>query len=260
MTTSAVASTRASLILTLAPMSARSHTDANTNRHRMGRYRPSRLTDFFGDVSHDVRLTHHGHNDKRVSRRSHPAANRTDRTTLPHRGKSHRVLWRYGPSRRAPWSGGSRCRVRGPRIGWPMAKTRIAVIALAAVALFVVPASAAKVQRCGPYSKDDGSLADGVVLNIKVVGMSCKTGQTVANGYHGVVGPFKAYGFMCLAQQAGNPPQQAGSVRCVKGPRRMSYANGPMNDCSTTPGILVPQSTATPISGRGRTTPIVRPP
>ncbi|MFL5858419.1 MAG: hypothetical protein ACJ76Q_01055 [Solirubrobacteraceae bacterium] len=130
-----------------------------------------------------------------------------------------------------------------------MAKTRIAVIALAAVALFAVPASAAKVQRCGPYSKNDGSLADGVVLNIKVVGMSCKTGQTVANGYHGVVGPFRAYGFKCLAQQAGNPPQQAGSVRCVKGPRRMSYANGPMNDCSTTPGILVPQSTATPISG-----------
>jgi hypothetical protein len=130
-----------------------------------------------------------------------------------------------------------------------MTTARMALLALAAFALLAAPASAAKLTSCGNYARNDGSLADGVVLKIKVVGMSCRTGQVVANGYHGLIGPFKAYGFKCDAQQAGDPPQQAGSVRCVKGRQRMSYQNGPMTDCSTTPGVLVPQGTGTPISG-----------
>jgi len=78
------------------------------------------------------------------------------------------------------------------------------ILTLAAIAVFVValaaasPASAKQV-RCGAYAKSDGSLAKSVVTSIAVVGMSCASGQTVANGYHGLIGAFKAYGFECVA-------------------------------------------------------------
>jgi len=67
------------------------------------------------------------------------------------------------------------------------------------------------------------------------VGMSCAAGQTVANGYHGLIGSFKAYGFACVAAQGS--PQSRGSVRCVKRHRRTTYNTAPPTDCSMTPGI-----------------------
>jgi hypothetical protein len=121
---------------------------------------------------------------------------------------------------------------------------RIALLSLAALAFLIAPAASAtakakpRLVKCGSYTKSDGSLADSVVTDIKVVGMSCAAGQTVANGYSGLVGNFTTHGFKCLGVQANAPPQQAGSVRCVKGRKRMSYDNAPMTDCSTTPGII----------------------
>jgi hypothetical protein len=86
-----------------------------------------------------------------------------------------------------------------------------------------------------PHAKSDGSLADSVVTNIAVVGMSYAAGQTVANGYHGLIGSFKAYGFACVA--APGSPQSRGSVRCVKRRRRTTYNTALLTDCSMTPGI-----------------------
>jgi len=72
------------------------------------------------------------------------------------------------------------------------------------------------------------------VTSIAVVGMSCAAGQTVANGYHGLIGSFKAYGFACVAAQGS--PQSRGSVRCVKRHRRTTYNTAPPTDSSMTPG------------------------
>jgi hypothetical protein len=123
----------------------------------------------------------------------------------------------------------------------------VALVALVALAMAAVPASAAKTKSCGNYAKNDGSLADGVVLKIKVVGMSCRAGQTVANGYSGITGTFKAYGFKCLGVPSENPPQKPGLVRCVKDRKRVSYNNGPMVDCSNAPGIV--QQVGPPLVG-----------
>ena len=114
------------------------------------------------------------------------------------------------------------------------------ILTVAAIAVFVValaaasPASAKQV-RCGAYAKSDGSLAKSVVTSIAVVGMSCASGQTVANGYHGLIGAFKAYGFACVA--APGSAQAKGSVRCIKRRRRTAYNTAPLTDCSMTPGI-----------------------
>ena len=67
----------------------------------------------------------------------------------------------------------------------------VAAIAVLAVALAAASPASAKQLRCGAYAKNDGSLATSVVTNIAVVGMSCAAGQTVANGYHGLIGSFK---------------------------------------------------------------------
>jgi hypothetical protein len=37
-----------------------------------------------------------------------------------------------------------------------------------------------------------------VVTSIAVVAMPCASAQTGANGYHGLIGSFKAYGFACV--------------------------------------------------------------
>jgi hypothetical protein len=126
---------------------------------------------------------------------------------------------------------------------------RIALLSLAVLAVLAAPASAAKAKSCGSYKKSDGSLADSVVTRISVVGTSCTVGQKVAGGYHGVAGTFKTAGYACDAHQAGNPAQGLGIVRCAKRSARVIYRNAAMTDCSTTPGIQVPQSTGTPISG-----------
>jgi len=127
---------------------------------------------------------------------------------------------------------------------------RIAVLCLAVVLLIAAaPASAARSRSCGSYAKSDGSLADGVVTEIAVVGTNCRAGQKVAGRYTGVAGTFKAAGFACVGAQAGNPAQQSGIVRCTKRRERVTYRNAPMTDCSTTPGVQVPSSTGTPISG-----------
>jgi hypothetical protein len=126
---------------------------------------------------------------------------------------------------------------------------RISLFAVVAVALVVAAPAAAKSKSCGSYSKNDGSLADGVVTKISVVGLSCAGGQKVAGRYTGAVGKFKAAGFSCLAYQAGNPPQQAGTVKCTKRREVVRYRNAPMTDCSTAPGIIVPPGTGTAISG-----------
>jgi len=70
--------------------------------------------------------------------------------------------------------------------------TRILTIAaIAVLALSLAAAASARQLRCGAYARSDGSLADSVVTSIAVVGMSCASGQTVANGYHGLIGSFK---------------------------------------------------------------------
>ena len=61
----------------------------------------------------------------------------------------------------------------------------LAAIAVLVVALAAASPASAKQVRCGAYAKSDGSLANSVMTNIAVVGMSCAAGQTVANGYHG---------------------------------------------------------------------------
>jgi hypothetical protein len=111
----------------------------------------------------------------------------------------------------------------------------LAAVAVVAVALGAASPASAKRLRCGSYAKSDGSLADSVVTNIAVVGMSCAAGQTVANGYHGLIGSFKAYGFACVGAQGS--PQSTGSVRCVKRRRRTTYSTAALTDCSMTPGI-----------------------
>jgi len=111
----------------------------------------------------------------------------------------------------------------------------LAAIAVLVVALAAASPASAKQLRCGAYAKSDGSLAKSVVTSIAVVGMSCASGQTVANGYHGLIGAFKAYGFACVA--APGSPQAKGSVRCIKRHRRTTYNTAPLTDCSMTPGI-----------------------
>jgi hypothetical protein len=54
--------------------------------------------------------------------------------------------------------------------------TRLSLVAVVTVALVVAAPAAAKSKACGAYSKSDGSLADGVVTNISVVGTSCAGG------------------------------------------------------------------------------------
>jgi hypothetical protein len=101
-------------------------------------------------------------------------------------------------------------------------------VALLMAALVAAPASA-KTKKCGAYSKDDGSLASQVVTNIKVSGGSCSTGDTVAFGYQGQLGSFKASGYKCTAYQGSDGPP--GSATCKKSDRKVTYTTGNMTSC-----------------------------
>jgi hypothetical protein len=142
-------------------------------------------------------------------------------TTRPEFGKGEGGVERH-PGRSRLW--------HARPMRWILALPAIAVLAVSLAA-----ASPASAKRCGAYAKSDGSLAESVVTNIAVIGMSCAAGQTVANGYHGLIGSFKAYGFACVALQGS--PQSRGSVRCVKRRRRTTYKTALLTDCSMTPGI-----------------------
>jgi hypothetical protein len=129
--------------------------------------------------------------------------------------------------------------------------TRLASIAIAALLLALVAAApaAAKVgfKSCGPYAKNDGSLADGIVTGVKVLRTSCPGAQKIAGRYTGQVGSFNTTGFACLAYQGS--PSQTGLVQCRKRREVIRYNTATLTDCSTSPGINVPASTGTPISG-----------
>jgi hypothetical protein len=111
----------------------------------------------------------------------------------------------------------------------------LAAIAVLAVSLAAASAAPARQLRCGAYAKSDGSLADSVVTSIAVVGMSCASGQTVANGYHGLIGSFKAYGFAVCGRPGLAAIEGVGAG--VKRHRRTTYNTAPLTDCSMTPGI-----------------------